>query len=425
MRCVGVSGQQHGLVAVDGDGVPVRPCKLWCDTESRAEAAELSATYGWAMAAGFTASKALWLKRNEPHNWERTRTVLLPHNYVNLWLCGVASAEAGDASGVGVLAEVDGAADGGARYDAAKCAAVDERFLAMLPPLAGHDDLLERDGAPACVLPEALEALGLPSDARVRVSAGSGDNMCSALGAGACVPGRMVLSLGTSGTLFGCSEAAVSDATGTVAPFRDATGHHLPLLCLQNCTSALNEVARGYGMPHEELARLAADEPPGCGGLTFLPYVSGERTPNWPHATGALLGVSPGLLRPGAVYRAALEGVTFALLAGYDRMRELGVDAKELRLVGGGSSNKLWRQIIADAFQLPLRFPAEPESAALGAALQAAAAFASAGVGSYVRDKADPPLLPEVVEPDAATAAHYAVAFQRHQALGKKLFDGE
>ena len=162
-----------------------------------------------------------------------------------------------------------------------------------------------------------------------------------------------------------------------MAPFRDATGHHLPLLCLQNCTSALNEVARGYGMPHEELARLAADEPPGCGGLTFLPYVSGERTPNWPHATGALLGVSPGLLRPGAVYRAALEGVTFALLAGYDRMRELGVDAKELRLVGGGSSNKLWRQIIADAFQLPLRFPAEPESAALGAALQAAAAFAS------------------------------------------------
>ena len=279
------------------------------------------------------------MKRNEPELWAQCKHVLLPHNYVNWWLTGAYAAEAGDASGIGVFVP-GGAATATPAYDAERCADVDERFAAMLPPLVAPNAIVGQCRA------EALRALGLPAGATVVVSAGSGDNMCSALGAGAAVPGKLVMSLGTSGTLFGVSETAVDDPTGAVAPFRDATGHHLPLVCIQNCTSCINEVAEAFGMSHDELTALAEREPAGCHGVTFLPYLTGERTPNWPHATGALLGLGPGGLRPGRVYRAAMEGVCFAMLAGYKRMQALGMHASELRLVGGGSSNRLWRRII-------------------------------------------------------------------------------
>eukprot|EP00413_Alexandrium_margalefii_P014186 CAMPEP_0204549252 /NCGR_PEP_ID=MMETSP0661-20131031/24199_1 /ASSEMBLY_ACC=CAM_ASM_000606 /TAXON_ID=109239 /ORGANISM="Alexandrium margalefi, Strain AMGDE01CS-322" /LENGTH=162 /DNA_ID=CAMNT_0051556187 /DNA_START=10 /DNA_END=495 /DNA_ORIENTATION=+ len=151
-----------------------------------------------------------------------------------------------------------------------------------------------------------------------------------------------------------------------------------------NCTGVPEEVRAAFGLSHEALEELARAEPPGSCGANFLPYLQGERTPNWPHASGALLGLRAGCLRPGLLYRAALEGATFALLTGYRRMQELGLEAKELRLVGGGSKNRLWRQIIADVFQLPVQPLAEPESAALGAALAAAAAAADQPVGEYV-----------------------------------------
>ena len=153
-----------------------------------------------------------------------------------------------------------------------------------------------------------------------------------------------------------------------------------------------------------------------------MPYLTGERTPNWPHATGALLGLGPGGLRPGRVYRAAMEGVCFAMLAGYKRMQALGMHASELRLVGGGSSNRLWRRIIADAFGMRVVLPAEPESGALGAALQAAAAATREDVGAFVMAH-EPPLRPgEDVACDEAHRRAYDEAFERHQALGARLF---
>ena len=191
--------------------------------------------------------------------------------------------------------------------------------------------------------------------------------MMSALGAGCVTDGRLVVSLGTSGTLFGYSPTPVMDPTGAVAPFCDATGGYLPLLCTMNCTQVVSEVVSafsggsggsgggdgGYGgagtattgsEAHETLAAQAENFPPGCDGVRFLPYLVGERSPNWPHASGALTGLRPGSLgKPGLLYRAAVEGATYSLLAGVKRMNELGLPPPtELAVVGGGSKSALW-----------------------------------------------------------------------------------
>ena len=142
-----------------------------------------------------------------------------------------------------------------------------------------------------------------------------------------------------------------------------ALDNGLPLLCTLNCTTVTEEVRAASGLGHAQLTAMAEAVPAGCDGVSFLPFLAGERTPDWPHASGALLGLRPGTLHPGHLYRAAMEGATFALVAGLERLRQLGVVADELRLVGGGSKNVLWRQIVADVSGLTLRLPTEPESA--------------------------------------------------------------
>jgi len=258
------------------------------------------------------------------------------------------------------------------------------------------------------------------------VATGSGDNMMSALGVGCVAEGQLVCSLGTSGTLFGFSASPVRDPTGAVAPFCDATGGYLPLLCTMNCTQAVAEAAAafGAGRSHDELAADAAQIPPGCHGVRFLPYLVGERSPNWPHASGALTGLRPGLLsQPGLVYRAAVEGATYSLLAGVRRMNELGLPpATELSVVGGGSKSAMWRQTIADVFNVTVRRPAETESAALGAALQAAALVTGVPAREYVL--AHPPAYAEGAEvPNPAAVTTHAVSYQKFVAEGKALFE--
>jgi len=407
---VGVSGQQHGMVVLDASANVLRPAKLWCDTESAAEARELSEAWGIVTPAGFTATKVLWLKRHEPEAFAKMATLLLPHDYVNFMLCGRLGMERGDASGVGLLDISAGT------WDAERAKCVDDSMLGLLPELVSPDAPFGKVSA------AAASRFGLPEGALV--APGGGDNMMSALGAGAVADGTFVVSLGTSATLFGYSKAPVLDASGTVAPFCDSTGGWLPLLCTMNCTALLEEVRAAFGLSHAELTELARREPAGCGGVSFLPYLTGERTPNWPHASGALCGLRPGSLRPGVLYRSAMEGATFSVLAGYRYMQQLGLTATELRLVGGGSKNELWQQVIADAFQLPVRLPEEAESAALGAAMAAAAIASGAPVGSYVKEH-QPPLSGTVVQPDPATASAYEAAFQRHQQCGQSLFEGK
>jgi xylulokinase len=356
---VGVSGQQHGFVPVDADGAVIRPAKLWCDTATADEARELSTRFGAPVPTGFTAPKILWLARHEPAAFARLVTVLLPHDWVNLALTGVRATERGDASGTALLDVAAGA------WDRGRARAVDERLPDLLPPLVAPDAVLGR------VTAEAAAALGLA--AGTPVAPGSGDNMLSAIGSGATRRGTATLSLGTSATVFAHAPAPTSDPGGAIASFCDATGGWLPLLCVMNATGVLEEVRAAFGGTHDELAALAEAVPVGCDGVTFVPYLAGERVPDLPDATGALLGLRAGSLRPGVVYRAALEGVALNLAWGLERMGAMGeaTAIERANVVGGGARNALWLQVLADALGIPLTPLAEPESAALGAALQA------------------------------------------------------
>ncbi len=361
IRGIGVSGQQHGFVPLDVDAQVIRPAKLWCDTSTAAEAAELSSLYERSVPAGFTASKILWLKRHEPENWSRLRTILLPHDYVNFRLTGAFSMEAGDASGTGFFHAPSRS------FDLHEVSVIDPRVCDMLPELIDA-------GTPAGRLSADGAALtGFPEGALV--SSGGGDNMMSAIGSGATRPGVVVVSLGTSGTVFCHASEPVVDPDGLIAPFCDSTGGWLPLLCVMNLTGVTEEVRTAFHGDdegaHERLTAAAAAVPAGCEGLLWLPYLSGERVPDLPDATGAMLGMRPGLLTAGHLFRAAMEGTSLNLAWGVERLRGLGISVEAVRLVGGAARNPLWREILAACLGAPVTVLAEPESGALGGALQA------------------------------------------------------
>jgi xylulokinase len=408
---VGVSGQQHGLVVLDEAGAVIRPAKLWCDTSTAAEAAELSAATGRRIPTGFTASKILWLRRHEEKNWRRVKRVLLPHDFLNERLTGRPVMEAGDASGTGFFDPARRAFD----EEVMRC--IDPRLRELVPPLIGAGEpagWLSRDGAALLGLGE-----GLP------VAAGGGDNMCAAIGSGATRPGRAVCSLGTSGTVFTYADRPVVDPAGLIAPFCDSTGGWLPLLCVMNCTNVTEEVHAAFpGLSLAELTRAAEAVRPGCGGLLWLPYLQGERVPDLPEASASLLGLRAGALRPGVLFRAALEGVSLNLAWGVDRMRALGLRVDAVRVAGGGARNALWRQVLADAFDAPVVQLEEPEAGALGAAIQAAwTARRLAGekvscdevARGCVRESG------EAVRPDAARVAAYRELGERFRAAVRGL----
>lgn len=455
IAAIAVSGQQHGLVPLDSNRNIIRPSKLWCDTESSNEAHHLSSLFqDPSLVASFTITKIAWLKNHEPDSYTKLINgglVLLPHDYINYWLTGVECMEPSDASGTGVFDPVT------RTWATDRITAIDPKLLAVLPPIIPSSLPPQRQSI-GTLLPSIAELLGLPPG--IPVGQGGGDNAMTALGVGAVHPGRQVIiSLGTSGTLFGPSATPVIDPLGVICPFCDAAGiGGLPLLCTLNCASAAEEVRIGFGMTREEITQLAtagsttgiranSDKDrkqkeclpsPGCHGITFLPYFVGERSPNWPHASGAIVGLRPGLMTPGLLYRAALEGATFSLVAGLDRLREMtrnnddtittatttASHHKELLLVGGGSRSALWRRIICDAFQLPLKFPVEPDSAALGAAYQAAAVGKGVPVAAFIENHARPAMEGEVMQPDESVAAEYREAYERFKKWGGEMFGG-
>lgn len=358
LAAIGVSGQQHGLVAVDMSGDVVRPCMLWCDTRAEKEAEELTRVSGGgtSIPAGFTAPKLLWLRRHEPENFQNTSKVMLPHDYINFYLSGrrVHVMERGDASGTGLLHS------SGLFFDKELMDYIDPQLHLKFPKtkLKGANEMIGTlDHGVARSLFQCDQYHYIDAEMRnIHISPGSGDNAMSALGVGCSMPGSgLVVSLGTSGTLFACSAVRLTDCSGTVAPFCDATGNWLPLTCVQNCGLACEEIRLSLcGGDHPlsvvDITALAATEPPGCDGLVLLPYFSsaGERTPNWPHATGGILGLKAGhLRRPGLMYRAAIESVTFSLYRGYSEMKRIGLvmTSTELRVVGGGAKNPLWCQV--------------------------------------------------------------------------------
>ena len=369
IRGIGVSGQQHGLVVLDEHNQVVRPAKLWCDTSTSAQCDKFAKEFGGikglcdlagnAVLPGYTAPKLLWLKDNEPDNFARTQTVLLPHDYINFHLTNVKQMEYGDASGTALFdVRKREWSDPLVRF-------VDPRVAEMLPAARSSRG---RHGVLRC---ELARSWGLEGE--ILVSAGGGDNMMGAIGTGNVRPGVITASLGTSGTLYGVASEPVVDDHGEIAAFCDSADHWMPLVCTMNVTVLTELVREMFSWDLSRLESEVSAAEPGAGGLMFLPYVNGERTPNLPNGSAVLHGMRANNFSAGNVARAAMEGVTLGLAYGLERFRELGVSPTEIRLTGGGSNSRVWRQIAADVFGAETVCLQTAEGASLGAAIQAAA----------------------------------------------------
>jgi xylulokinase len=356
VAALGVAGQQHGMVCLTEDGEVVRPALLWNDTRSAGAAEDLVGELGgpakWAAAVGsvplasFTVTKLRWLASHEPDAMARTASVCLPHDYLTWRLTGEFTTDRGDASGTGYWSP----AGGEYRTDLLELAA---GRVPALPPVLG----------PA-------EAAGRTSSGAL-VSAGTGDNMAAALGLGVR-PGDVVVSLGTSGTVFTVSEQPSSDAAAEVAGFADATGRYLPLVCTLNAARVLDAATRLLGVDHEELSRLALSAPSGADGLVLVPYLEGERTPNRPDATGSVHGLRLDNATPAHLARAAVEGMLCGLADGLDALLAQGARAERILLIGGAARSDAVRRIAPTVFGRPVLVPPSGEYVAEGAAVQAA-----------------------------------------------------
>jgi xylulokinase len=369
VSAISVAGQQHGMVCLDADGAVVRPALLWNDTRSAAAADSLiseAGRYGskyWAETTGtvpvasLTATKLLWLSQNEPENAARTAAVCLPHDWLSWRLAGFGPGSS--AEGVAAL-RTD-------RSDASGTGYWSPATEAYLPKV------LERTLGHVPVLPEVLGPLEseLKTPSGILIGAGAGDNAGAALGVNARV-GDVVVSVGTSGTVFAVADRPTADASGLVAGFADATGAFLPLVCTLNASRVLDATANLLSVDLAGLSRLALTAPAGAGGLTLVPYFEGERTPNLPDATGSLHGMTLANFTPANVARAAIEGVACSLADGLKALTDLGITAERVILVGGGARSEALQKVLAGVFGLPVTVPEPGEYVADGAARQAA-----------------------------------------------------
>ena len=363
-----VGGQQHGMVVLDGEGRVIRPALLWNDTRSAAAGDQLIAEFGAdALAertglvpvASFTITKLRWLRDHEPAHAARVAAVALPHDWLTWRLRGFGPV--GESPRGPVLDELvtdRSDASGTGYWDPATGGYDRDLLVAAL----GHDALLPRVLGPA----EWVE-----DEAGRRVAPGAGDNAGAALGLDA-QPGDVVVSIGTSGTVFAVSEARTIDPSGTVAGFADASGHFLPLVATMNAARVLDAIARVLDVDFDELSRLALAAEPGAGGLTLVPYFEGERTPNLPDATASLTGMTLASTTRENLARAAVEGMLSGLGAGLEALRGLGVPLRRALLIGGAAQSEAVRAIAPLVLGIPVEVPEPGEYVALGAARQAA-----------------------------------------------------
>lgn len=358
VEAIAVGGQQHGMVTLDADREVVRPALLWNDTRSAGAAEDLIAETGgpqtWADSVGsvpvasFTVTKLRWMSKAEPAAAQRVRSVMLPHDWLTWRLLGEPSyavTDRGDASGTGYFS-----------------AATNEYRRDLLRLAFGRDVDLPEVVDPARVV-------GRTATGAV-VAAGTGDNMAAALGLSAA-PGDVVVSLGTSGTVFAVSDTPTFDGSGRVSGFADATGGHLPLVCTLNAARVLTSAASMLGVDISELDRLASAAAPGAGGLVMLPYLDGERVPDLPHATGSVHGMTRANLTPANLARAAVEGMLCGLADGVDAVRDQNVPVERILLIGGAAQSQAVREVAAGLFDVPVEAPDPTEYVALGAARQA------------------------------------------------------
>jgi xylulokinase len=405
---IGLSGQMHGLVALDAEDRVIRPAILWNDQRTAAECAEIESRIGLERLVeltgnraltGFTAPKLLWLRRHEPDAYAQLARVALPKDYVRLRLTGEWAIDASDASGTLLL-------DVGRR--------------------AWSEEVLEALDLPAAWLPPVLESPDPAGVVRksntvvrgVSVAAGAGDQPAAAVGVGADRPGVLSVVLGTSGVVLAPLAAYEHDAAGRVHAFCHAVpGAWQAMGVMLAAAGSLQWFHERLApdVPFAELLAEAAEWEPGTHGLVFLPYLAGERTPHAdPDARGAFVGLELRHDR-GALVRAVLEGVAFGLRDCLDLLRELGVDAEVGRVSGGGARSDLWLRIVASILGLPLEVSASEEGSAFGAALLGGVA---GGVFDDVPDAVEQCVrVTRVVEPDPAWRDAYAALLPRYREL--------
>ena len=394
VAAVSIAGQQHGMVALDAEGRVVRDALLWNDTRSaqaaldlieEAGAGALAAGTGSVPVASFTATKLRWLRDAEPDNARLVAAVALPHDWLTWRLLGYGpeddspsgpvlealSTDRSDASGTGYFDSTRN------RYD-----------RGMLELALGHDVVLPRVLGPSDVAGRTVAGIaGVPEG--VVVGAGAGDNAGAALGLDARA-GDVVVSIGTSGTVFAVSATPTHDATGTVAGFASASGEFLPLIATLNAARILDATARLLGVDHDELGRLAMTASPGSGGLVLVPYFEGERTPNLPTATASLSGMTLASTTRENLARAAFEGLLCSLADGLAAVQGQGVEAERLLLIGGAALNPAVQAVAAQVLTEPVVVPEPGEYVAAGAAVQAAWALSGRRPSWPVPDAASP-----------------------------------
>jgi len=361
---VSIGGQQHGMVVLDSERHVVRPAKLWNDTESAPDAgwlvknvpggaSALAAATGSVPVAAFTVTKLSWLHRSEPEAWKRLAHVLLPHDWLTMKLTGDLTTDRGDASGTGYF---DPSAN---RYVDSVLTTVDaERdWSTVLPRVLGPTEV-------------AGEWQGLV------VGPGTGDNMAAALGM-ALAPGDVAMSIGTSGTVYACTDLPARDESGAVAGFADATGRFLPLVCTLNGAKVLDAARRLLGVDHETFDEMALSV--GSGGLTLLPYLDGERTPDRPNATGMLAGLRSDVSRE-QFAAAVVDGVVCGMIDALGALVAQVPVTGRLLLTGGAARSRAVREVVAamvgSAHGLEVVHHEADEAVATGAAVQAAAVLA-------------------------------------------------
>ncbi len=376
---IAVGAQQHGLVALDDAGEPVRDALLWNDTRSADAAKDVISELGdgdesrgrqkWADATGvvpvasFTVTKLRWLAEHEPDNAARTAAVALPHDWLTARLragggpvvAGDLTTDAGDASGTGYY----DAASGSYRNELLRLAFDAEPTL---PRVAAPG---ERVGAARGVGAGAI------------LGAGTGDNASAALGLG-IETGDVVVSIGTSGVVSALSDTVTPDPSGIVAGFADATGRRLPLVCTLNASRVLSTIAQLLGVDLDELSDLAMAAPSGSEGIVLVPYLEGERTPDRPGASGALHGLRVGNARPANIARAAVEGLLCGLADGMAALREQGLPVERVLLIGGGARSRALQDLAPRVLGCDVVVPTPDEYVANGAARQAAWALSGA-----------------------------------------------
>jgi xylulokinase len=416
VRAVGLSGQMHGAVLLDERQEILRPCIIWADQRSGAECDEIHERVGKRRLieltgnpalTGFTAAKALWVRNHEPEVFARARLLLLPKDYIRLLMTGAAAIERSDAAGTNLLDVRTG--DWSPEVLAALNLPLD-----LVPPVRASTDVC------GTLTPAAATHLGLP--AGIPVAGGGADNACGAVGTGVVTPGLALLSIGTSGVVLAPAAEPRID-TSAVTPRLHTFAHAVPQMWyLMGVTQAAglslrwarDTIGGGPATDYDALVAEAATITPGAGGVLFLPYLQGERTPHLdPRARGAWLGLTAAHGR-GHLLRAVLEGVAYSIKDGFELLTEQGLPLDQLRLTGGGARSAMWAQIFADVLERPITTLAADEGPAFGAAL-----IAGTAAGLY-------PSLPEActrtvrlgahIDPDAATRDAYRRQYSSYRA---------